>query len=40
LQAPAAEADARPDWRRQPCCQWPASNSRLTPVRQAPATPE
>jgi hypothetical protein len=27
LQAPA-EADARSDWRRQPCCQWPASSSR------------
>jgi hypothetical protein len=24
LQAPT-EADARSDWRRQPCCQWPAS---------------
>lgn len=23
---PPAEADARSDWRRQPCCQWPASN--------------
>jgi hypothetical protein len=22
------EADARSDWRRQPCCQWPASSSR------------
>jgi hypothetical protein len=27
LQAPT-EADARSDWRRQPCCQWPASTSR------------
>jgi hypothetical protein len=27
LQAPT-EADARPDWRRQSCCQWPASTSR------------
>jgi hypothetical protein len=27
LQAPT-EADARSDWRRQPCCQWPASASR------------
>jgi hypothetical protein len=27
LPAPA-EADARSDWRRQPCCQWPASSSR------------
>lgn len=23
---PPAEADARSDWRRQPCCQWPATN--------------
>ncbi len=27
LQAPT-EADARSDWRRQQCCQWPASTSR------------
>jgi hypothetical protein len=27
LQAPT-EADARSAWRRQPCCQWPASSSR------------
>jgi hypothetical protein len=26
-QAPV-EADARPDWRRQPCCQWPVSSTR------------
>jgi hypothetical protein len=27
LQA-VTEADTRSDWRRQPCCQWPASSSR------------
>jgi hypothetical protein len=26
-QAPV-EADARSDWRRQPCCQWPVSSTR------------
>ncbi len=24
----AVEADARSDWRRQPCCQWPVSSTR------------